>query len=63
MQFIRTNLCVLVYNNSNDYQGGYIMDERLLRFFKKINFNDVSSFDEATLKECVVNKKESYWTL
>ena len=39
------------------------MDERLLRFFKKINFNDVSSFDEATLKECVVNKKESYWTL
>ena len=39
------------------------MDERLLRFFKKINFNDISSFDECTLKECVVNKKENYWTL
>lgn len=39
------------------------MDERLIRFFKKINFNDISSFDECTLKECIVNKKENYWTL
>ena len=39
------------------------MDERLLRFFKKINFNDVASFDECTLKECIVNKKDNYWTL
>ena len=39
------------------------MDERLLRFFKKISFNDVASFDECTLKECIVNKKDNYWTL
>ena len=39
------------------------MDERLLRFFKKINFNDVASFDTCTLKECIVNKKDNYWTL
>ena len=39
------------------------MDERLLRFFKKINFNDVASFDECTLRECVINKKGNYWTL
>ena len=39
------------------------MDERLLRFFKKINFNDIASFDECTLRECIVNKKDNYWTL
>ena len=39
------------------------MDEKLLRFFKKINFNDVESFDECKLKECSINKKDNTWTL
>ena len=39
------------------------MDEKLLRFFKKINFNDVASFDEVKLVNCVVNSKNNTWTI
>ena len=39
------------------------MDEKLLRFFKKINFNDVASFDEVKLLNCVVNSKNNTWTI
>lgn len=40
-----------------------MMDDRLLRFFKLINFNDVIAFENATLKEMVVNTKQNFWTL
>ena len=39
------------------------MDEKLLRFFKKVNFNDAISFEEAALKEMSVNTKANTWTL
>ena len=39
------------------------MDEKLLRFFKLINFNDVLSFEDAKLKDMVVNRRENSWTL
>ena len=39
------------------------MDEKLLRFFKLVNFTDVISFEDATLKDMVVNRKENTWTL
>ena len=39
------------------------MDDKLLRFFKKINFNDVASFDEVKLVNCVVNSKNNTWTI
>ena len=40
-----------------------MMDERLLRFFKLVNFNDIITFEDATLKEMVVNRRENTWTL
>lgn len=39
------------------------MDEKLLRFFKLVNFTDVISFEDAALKDMVVNRKENTWTL
>lgn len=39
------------------------MDEKLLRFFKLVNFNDAIAFENATLKDMVVNTKENSWTL
>lgn len=39
------------------------MDEKLLRFFKLVNFNDVIAFENATLKDMIVNRKENTWTL
>jgi len=39
------------------------MDEKLLRFFKLVNYNDVLAFEQATLKDMVVNRKENTWTL
>ena len=39
------------------------MDDKLLRFFKKINFNDVASFDSVKLVNCVVNSKNNTWTI
>ncbi len=39
------------------------MDEKLLRFFKLVNYNDALAFENATLKDMVVNTKENSWTL
>lgn len=39
------------------------MDDKLLRFFKLVNFNDCLAFEDATLKDMVVNRKENTWTL
>ena len=39
------------------------MDEKLLRFFKKINFNDAIAFENCRLKECAINRKENTWTI
>ena len=39
------------------------MDEKLLRFFKKINFNDAIAFENCRLKECAINGKENTWTI
>ena len=39
------------------------MDEKLLRFFKKINFNDVIAFEDTHLEDVVVNRKNSTWLL
>ena len=39
------------------------MDDKLLRFFKKISFNDVEAFENCHLKECVINRKENTWTI
>ncbi len=39
------------------------MDEKLLRFFKLINFNDVISFEDCHLKDMVVNRRDNTWTL
>lgn len=39
------------------------MDEKLLRFFKKVNFNDAIAFEDASLKEMLVNTKANTWTL
>ncbi len=39
------------------------MDEKLIRFFKKIGFNDIVSFENASLESCTVHKKTSTWTI
>lgn len=39
------------------------MDEKLLRFFKKINYNDVIAFENAKLQEVVINRKNNTWLL
>lgn len=39
------------------------MDEKLLRFFKKIGFQDLESFDEASLDKCIVSKKNNSWKI
>ena len=39
------------------------MDERLLKFFKKIGFNDVVSFEDAEFISCIIHKKENTWTI
>lgn len=39
------------------------MDDKLLRFFKLVNYNDAIAFENATLKDMVVNTKENTWTL
>ncbi len=40
-----------------------LMDDKLLRFFKYINYNDVIAFENAHLQEIVVNTKTNTWTL
>ncbi len=39
------------------------MDEKLLRFFNKINFNDIMAFEKCHFKECAINPKENTWTI
>ena len=39
------------------------MDERLLKFFKKIGFNDIVSFEDAEFISCTIHKKENTWTI
>ena len=39
------------------------MDEKLLRFFKLVGYNDVIAFENAHLKDMVINKRENTWTL
>ena len=39
------------------------MDEKLLRFFKLVGYNDVIAFEDAHLKDMVINKRENTWTL
>ena len=39
------------------------MDEKLIRFFNKINYNDIAQFEEAKLVNMVINKKENTWLL
>lgn len=39
------------------------MDDKLLRFFKLVGYNDVIAFENAHLKDMVVNKKENTWTI
>jgi len=39
------------------------MDDKLLRFFKKINFNLVDSFEDATLSQCIINRKDNSWRI
>ena len=34
------------------------MDEKLLRFFKLVNYNDAIAFENASLKDMIVNTKE-----
>ena len=35
------------------------MDDKLLRFFKLINYNDVLAFENCKLKDMVINKKDN----
>ena len=58
---LRTN--VLQYNIYIHRIGSDIMDEKLLRFFKLIGFNDIIAFEEASLKDMVINRKEHTWLL
>lgn len=39
------------------------MDDKLLRFFKKLNFNDILFFENASLKDMSINKQENTWTV
>ena len=39
------------------------MDEKLLRFFKLVNYNDAIAFENASLKDMIVNTKDNSWTL
>lgn len=39
------------------------MDDKLLRFFKLVGYNDVIAFEDAKLKDMVINKHENTWTL
>ena len=39
------------------------MDEKLIRFFNKINYNDIAQFEDAKLVNMVINKKENTWLL
>ena len=39
------------------------MDEKLLRFFKLIGFNDIIAFEDASLKDMIINRKEHTWLL
>lgn len=39
------------------------MDDKLLRFFKKINFNDAISFENAKLDTMVINRKNNSWLI
>ena len=37
------------------------MDNALIRFFKKIDFNDIDSFKNAKVEKVVINKKKETW--
>ena len=39
------------------------MDDKLLRFFKKIGFNDIISFENASFESCIIHKKTNAWTI
>ena len=39
------------------------MDDKLLRFFKKIGFNDIVSFENASFDSCIIHKKTNTWTI
>ena len=39
------------------------MDDKLLRFFKKIGFNDIVSFENASFVSCTIHKKTNTWTI
>lgn len=39
------------------------MDEKLIRFFNKINFTDIEAFVDSKLREVVVNKKLNTWLI
>lgn len=39
------------------------MDEKLLRFFKKIGFNDAIAFENASLRDMEINRKEKTWLI
>ena len=39
------------------------MDEKLLRFFKKIGYNDAIAFESASLRDMEINRKEHSWLI
>lgn len=39
------------------------MDEKLLRFFKKIGYNDAIAFENASLRDMIINRKEHSWLI
>ena len=39
------------------------MDEKLIRFFDKIKFNDIAAFEDATFKEMSIKKSDNTWSL
>ena len=39
------------------------MDDKLLRFFNKINYNLVDYFEDASLSKCIINRKDNSWKI
>ena len=37
------------------------MDDKLIRFFNKINFDDVDNFDGVKVSKVVINKQKESW--